>query len=444
MDNFIADVVFLRGADYANAQTAPTEAEILAHFDKHKSVEPGDGIFGFGYVLPTRVKLEWMTLDKTAIANAVTIDPVEANKAYLQDRKKYPGEYAAERERVAGDLRERKVADMLAVADRAVRNAIKAQLRDVPLVEGVRKLPADWETRRPTMASLAAAVASEVRSATGVTINAPTVSMRADEWVRTPRASELQGIGTSRAALGSRTLDMRTLLESTRELRKDSALGLQVGVPFEGFTQDGSGNRYYFTVLGVKEKGPADNLPEVRADVVRDLRELRAFEALQAEREELARLAASSGLGEVVKQQSVGRNTEASALAVSPALRFSANDSDPRAGARAEPLREAVVSQYRTIGVMTPATRENMALRTVSAALPAQRAIAVAQLVGTDPLTSETVRGIQRNAAASLARLEFEALKGEGSSGDPSYAPYSFDALKQRLGYKVRGEDAGS
>ena len=49
----------------------PTEAEVAAQFAKYGDVLAGTGDVGFGYRLPDRVKIEWMTIDRATIAAAV-------------------------------------------------------------------------------------------------------------------------------------------------------------------------------------------------------------------------------------------------------------------------------------------------------------------------------------------------------------------------------------
>src|SRR5690606_3624297 len=56
------------GPDQAMASIPePSDAALQDHFEKYKTTRPSEGEFGIGYLLPDRVKIAWMTIDRTAI-----------------------------------------------------------------------------------------------------------------------------------------------------------------------------------------------------------------------------------------------------------------------------------------------------------------------------------------------------------------------------------------
>jgi len=68
----------------------PTEPEILAHFEKYKDVAPGESEpYGFGYRLPPRVKIEYLSVPLRHVADVVEIDEIDAVRYYNQHRFRY-------------------------------------------------------------------------------------------------------------------------------------------------------------------------------------------------------------------------------------------------------------------------------------------------------------------------------------------------------------------
>ncbi len=67
----------------------PTEQEIKEHFAKYKDVKPGsvseDNPFGFGYMLPERVKLEYALLDLEQIEEQVQVTEEETEQFYQRN-----------------------------------------------------------------------------------------------------------------------------------------------------------------------------------------------------------------------------------------------------------------------------------------------------------------------------------------------------------------------
>lgn len=434
----IADVVVLPASSFVNPAVVPDEARLQQQFEAYKAAHPGSGELGFGYAQPARVKLEWMTLSRDAILKAITIDPVEAHKHWQTNRAKYTGEFAAERARLEADLKERRLEDVLSEADRIFKSRVRAQTRKFESASGIKVLPAEYASQRETMASLAQAIVEGVGADSKLELPAPVVTVRDQEWVKVPEAMLLPGIGRSAMLSGSKQVLFGDLLATLQELNPDgvSSTGLQTLVPFESSLTDFEGNRHYFCVLASRVASPADSLDEVRAQVVSDVQEQMAFESLSSELSSLQERAASEGLeslaGSLASRVAAGK----AAPTVQRNLRFSSEMADPSLGPTGnEPLRDAILQQLRTLGVMTPATRENQALRTVGVALPARRAVAVAQLNGANAISLERLRTLSTGFVRGSAVREL-ARKSEGGA-----APFSLEALSRRLQWVPMGAE---
>jgi hypothetical protein len=79
---------------FAETEDEPTEQEILAHFDRHKKFFAGsvseENPYGFGYKLPNRVRLEYITVKLDDVSEAVTPPtPEEAEEYYQRYRDRF-------------------------------------------------------------------------------------------------------------------------------------------------------------------------------------------------------------------------------------------------------------------------------------------------------------------------------------------------------------------
>lgn len=425
-DRVRASVVAVPASVMVDPAAAPTEEELQAHFEKYRAMEAGDGEFGFGYVQPERVQMEWIKVDFGAVQNAVTVDPVAANIHWQQNRARFPGDFSAEREKVVSELKGAKVQDVMAEADRAYKARVRAETRRLDADGAIKRLPADWQP--PTMESLAQAIADGVQSAMKVSLPVPATDRRT-QWVRIPEAGQLPGIGGATMYLGAREVTLPELLLNTHEIKPRLDIGLQARVPFETVLTDEVGNRYFIMVTATKSAGPADSLADIRAEVVSDVQSLAAYRALESRLPELQAMAATDGLGAVGTLLGEQAKDKSRSLAPFHDQQFTQSQSpqvvnDSPDGA----FRNALFAQARVLGVLTPATPDNMALRTVAVAVPRTRTVVIGQVTGIDPVTQESLRTIRPSMADSFVSDELREA-GEGM-------PYTLDALKTRLGYK--------
>ena len=67
----------------------PTDDEVAAFFAEYRDNPEGNtdesaggNAFGFGYLLPARVKLEWLALERSRIAEVVVPDPVAVRRRW--------------------------------------------------------------------------------------------------------------------------------------------------------------------------------------------------------------------------------------------------------------------------------------------------------------------------------------------------------------------------
>lgn len=447
-DSVLAEGVVIPADVIAGEMPEPTEEQLQAHFKKYQGVKPIDGEFGIGYVLPERIKLEWFEVDAATVSKSIKLDPIAVSKAYQLDRTKYPGEFGAEKAKLEETLLKAKTDEVMTEIDRVYKARLRAATRRLEVDGPIRKLPADWETQRPTIDALAADVHQAVQEAEGVTLPTFKVTRLADKWTRLDEAGSLPGIGRGVLRLGTRTAGIEELLASDVDFDPKSPFGLQTLVPSDVALESGQ-VRYYFCVLATKGEAPAESLDEVRARAAVDFKRLAAFEKLTSEIPQFRSLAASEGLdavGKSFEKPAQGSTPATPAIPVIKELRVSRTQvrkyfgqNDPNVSVLDVPaIREEVVKAAQELGPTAERNASNLAARTSVVAIPRALAIGIIQSTTPVPLSREDLHLFSRDVVTSLRRLE------QRDAAPDAKNPFSLEALKERMGYKSKGKDSES
>lgn len=445
LDSAVADMVFIGAELTADQIPEPDDAALQSHLDRFKAIKPGEGEFGIGYLLPRRVKLEWLTLNHAAFEAAVELDPIEVRKRYAQNTPgKYPGDYATERARVEQDMR-------MEAAEKAIQEAHLVVQREV--LQGTRQLttdgatkykvlPPDWETKRPKLEAIAQVVATEMAKA-GLKIPLPEVMVRASTWTTEQELASLPGIGMSSMRQGGTTRSFTELVGWTRELpgNEPGVVPIQVNIPsIETPLADFSKNRYYMTILATRGESAPDGIADIRETLVKDYKRLQAFDRLKSRMDEFKTAAVSGGLEAVVT----------AAMPPAPIIADPTKKDDKKpdlkTGVRVgrtrttdprideEAVRLAVINAAAAIDPLTPYGSATAETATVAAACPKSLGVAVFRIQAYTPLTQEAFR---QNDDAIVREAQRNVLKVEpGSASDP----FSLGNLLKRHEYMIGKE----
>lgn len=435
-DQATVDLVAIPSERMADQVGEPSENELADHFKQYQNSKPGTGLFGFGYVLPPRFKLEWLKIDRNAIAAAIQLDPIEVSKLFSKNRDKYKGEFAVEKPNVEKDLRDQKVGEVMADADRIVRAEVARSLRKLETDGTYKKLPADWDAQRPKFEAIAPAIVDAIKSTQKITIPLPQVVMKAADWLTAEDIAALPDLGPAQVRLGNRAIALPGLILQTREIAGASDIGLQVGVPFiESPITDSVRNRYYLTVLDAKAEAPAANLDEVRAAVIRDVKAQKAYLNLMGQNNSHLTLAATGGVRSVAELY----NTQASSKFKDSPLIPQSNVAVSEGGqlpaaVDAKEFRDAVLKAATELDPLKPAAEQDAIKRTIVVGIPSKHTAVVAQIVALKPVTIESYRNIVENQITDLQRREIQTLVRDNPT---KYVdPFSADSLKARFAYK--------
>nr|HRJ50826.1 hypothetical protein [Phycisphaerales bacterium] len=309
-----------------------------------------------------------------------------------------------------------------------------------------KRLPEDWDKTRPSLESIALGIVDGVRAAAEVSIPMPAVVIREASWLTARDIERIPGIGRSLVTVANRTIPAWEAIYSVRELlpgtTQSPPMGtpVQVGVPVADLhSVDASQNRYYFMVLDARPSSAPESLDEVREQVVRGYKAIRAFDLLREQGSMLESLAVNEGVEAVEAMFSASGEADPAVeglqvvhdLLVS---RAEVGGSDPRL--KDEVMRAAVWSRAESIDPLRPITQISAEQRTFRVELPRHLALAVCQISGFEPLTIERYRQFGEQLARGEQVRELSKTINSNSAG-----PFSIPALTERLGFRMVRRD---
>ncbi|MGD9691437.1 MAG: hypothetical protein AB7G17_01190 [Phycisphaerales bacterium] len=401
----------------------PSAETLAAHFEKYRDVEPGSGDHGFGYRQPDAVKLEWLSIDREYVRQAVRPDPIEMRKRWQMNRDRFPGEYETEKSRVEELMRAEATQTAMTEGDQVVKAEIVQQARRFAGDGAWQNVPAGWREEVKPLERIAKDVADRLESRVGARIE-PRVAQR-ETWMTTQDLSALQGLGRGEIVIGARRARFDELLSAVRELQ-DGTLrgGFQVGVLY-GPVVDGTGNAHYFRILEARRQGPPASIDVVRESVYRDVQRLMAFERLQARVPDLRASVLEKGLEETVKPYG---STVVKGF-MNRRQTFGAG-----AGLDSQAVRDAVMDKAGTLDPTKPLEEQDKEKRFVVEAAPKLLAVALVEIKGMQPMTSDDL------AAQYMLYMQQVQAALSAQAGD---SPFTLERMKQRHGYVEVGEKRG-
>jgi hypothetical protein len=455
LDAAKVDYVFIPSERLIDSIPDPDAATLQAHFDKYKGTKPGEGDYGIGYLLPARLKLEWMKLDRKAIEDAISLDPIEVRKRYNAghsgEAAKYPKDFATERPNVEREMTGELVDKAMNEAQIAIQTEVLKATNKLEPEGKYKKLPADWDKSRPHFEQIAQAVVDAVKKQTGLAIPLPAVTIKAKDWLTRDELRALPEIGYTNMRLGGRQESLDTVLFWTKELpgaKPDEALiPVQTNLPLaENFFTDGR-NRFYVCVLDTKGESAPDSIDERRDQIVKDYKKIQAFDQLKGRAEELRSTAISGGLDAIVV-----------AFPAAEAPKPEKPDEPPPTDAKYKPLQmskdvsitrdgisngdtnltgadvnKLVLEAAAKIDPLTPRDKVPADTATLSIPVAKHLGLAVIRILAPDPVTKEKFREYDRSIVQVSQNKELTDLKAED--------PFSLTSLLTRHKYTSKDRD---
>jgi hypothetical protein len=424
-DTVKADYVLIPAEREIAAIPEPDEAAIKAHFEKYKDTPKGGGDFGIGYTLPARVKLAWMEINRQLIADQVQIDEIEAEKRF---QRKYVNGIVGDGKN-ADDERKKFEAEVRGeTADKAMKTAIDTVRAEIDKATRTLerdgeffRVPSEWD-RRPDFQKIREIVAARLLDDYKVVVPAPKVVVRAGTWVAADEVNTLEGIGFSSQQRGQATLPFSRAIFEIREIAGTNDLALQVGVPpIEPFRS--GGNAYFFMVLDARKPSPPDSIEEVRADIVRNIKRLAAYETLKGKESQFLSTAVSGGLDALTKSATDPLPLTVREVVVSKKRTIASDES-----LDTQDFRDKTLALANTLDPAVDPASLASDKKTYSALVPKSLSVFVGKIKGLQPLTLEQFRTRQNAILANVQTSEFMS--------DLEAFPFSLENMEKRLDVK--------
>ncbi|TVQ56334.1 MAG: hypothetical protein EA377_02350 [Phycisphaerales bacterium] len=289
---------FVINASSEGVDFEPSDQQLREQLERYGKVDPGEGDHGFGYRLPHRVKLEWITISADAIREML-LDSEDMSRVeqrihwkrnpdgnlpqFVEGATEVPEEV---RQDLLARLMERRVEEIA----RYARDQLRASQRGLSQVDGYYVLPDDWSEQQLEFPELAE------RVRTRFDIELPAYRAIGDRWLTLDELDELNGIADGETTrFGSEPLGLRELVQSARQLDGSAMVQIQrdiAGPPLVDLEQ----NIYLFRITDVDPRRAPQNVDEVREQLVRDLRRLEHFRRLSEQTSEMEQRLRDRGL----------------------------------------------------------------------------------------------------------------------------------------------------
>lgn len=433
-DSAKVDAVFIPPERALGGVTDPTPEQLREHFDRFKATKPGEGEYGIGYLLPDRVKLAYMTIDRAEVQTGLRADDVEVRKRFLKQfpTGTPPSEEAASAAtvRIQDEVRSEQLDRVMRTIDQVVKAELERATRKLEADGEYKRLPSDWATSGLKLQALAATIERRVKESSGATIELPTVTVLDARWLTSEDLSNLPGIGGATLTRGNLTERFADVVMKVRELAGRNQSLLQVGLPSVEFVSDQSGNRYYFMVLDARKESAPESYKEIEEEVKTDAKRLAAFTKMK---ESIGgyRLLAEASTDPLAAMARTGAATVSDELPIVTGLTVRESGLSPaNADLDREDFREAVLQAAARLDPLTDPSTQEMSSRLVVTPVAKSLGVGVAKITAVSPLTEERYRSAGARAGTELVN------RWRQRAGEKREDPFSLSAMEARLNVK--------
>jgi hypothetical protein len=278
----------------------PTEEEIVAQFEAFKDVDRATDEKGFGYRLPDRAKIEWLTIPDSFIREMVENSPELDGVALLKHWKRNPANKPfppvesgqAIPDIVRNDLLNSLVAQKRDAIRKFAADQFIASWRRLEPDNGYLKLPEDWPQRRVDFRVLAERITAEFPG-----LALPIYEAIGDRWLTERDITLIDAINmawTDKYGENQRPSPAQ-LVAKAKEFGGDPIILIQEGVTGPPLrTTDNS--IVFFRITDTDPSRPPHDLEEVRDEVVADLKRQADYEQLRRQVDSIETMAKEEGL----------------------------------------------------------------------------------------------------------------------------------------------------
>jgi hypothetical protein len=432
----------------------PTGAQIEEQMKKYADKLAGEGEFGFGYKLPDRVKIEWITIPVASIRglveNAPAMDRIEQFRHWKKGPSKpevtfppYPSDGAAADipEVVRTDLLNQLLTRQSDDIAKFAADTLRLSRRGTPEKDGYLVLPENWETTQKTLPQLAEDLRTRFK------IDLPAYQARGDAWLALSDLAALPGIGTATTDKISNTpVSLNDLVKAAKEFGGNPTILMQEGVPGPPL-RDAEGNLYVFRIIDTDPTRQPTSVDEVREQVVKDLKRQDEYQKLKQELPALEAEARSNGLLAVALARdtivqppmSIGLwNEQTVNMLAQYGIPLSSQPSAlPIIGADKDTVQAILDRARQSLPAGMPASQTTPEQRVFAAPSDNKLAVVIVDVTAQHPLTRESFDRLVSSGAIQQIVAQEDA--DEQRSVDKAF---SLEALVKRNNFKFQNADA--
>ncbi|MDP7008438.1 MAG: hypothetical protein QGI78_02600 [Phycisphaerales bacterium] len=436
------------------------ETTLQDQFDAWKDKLPGEGSRGFGYKLPDRFKVEWLTIPASSIREAAKVgddfSSREQRKFWRRNENdpRFPtldgatGIPEVVSEAFLDTLSEHKRTEIA----RTMSEQLRLPRRGFEEVNGFVVLPDQWKEQQLGLEQLASSIQETFQ------IDLPEYGSNA-LWTPTAEAANLPILGSVAATnLGDTPVPFSTLVAAAKEFGGSGVYRVQEGVTAP-ILETRDGDLIVFRLTATDPSRVATGLDEVRDAVSKDASRLQGWKTLQAQSDTIQNNARTQGVLQVAldHNSSVSRPqtvslvdggvsaildaaTKQSFLSQTILTRLGTGDTVDAMASSIQALDQNDAEVVKEIIART----ENMPLDTPVANLPIEQRIfvvpseenmslVVVRITGTTPTSKELANGLSNSTTPILQTLmSVDELGGTQGIGDA----FSQESLTDRHNFK--------
>lgn len=437
-DRVTTDLAIVPASAFRPDPQSLDQDALQAHFEQYQSTLPGEGEFGFGYLLPDAVRFEYLRIHSDALTGSFTTSSADLLEYFRKNQNRYFGQDFKQAEnRVRTDFINARVNERLEAITTAIQRERLRAVQSLPVdsaAERYRVVPEGWVG--PEL-DVYAQVAREAAQLSGQAAeDLVSIEPVSEEFLS---RADLRQSDLSRAQFrftASEVFLFPNLLLLAKEFGGDERLDLQRGLlfgPLEVSESAGTRDLVFVRITETRRQGAPDSLDAVEEQVREDLATLRGYERL-IEQSETFKSAFADGsyvwfndmdfsnldaaeqhpdtvLGFRVAQTELGTNL--------PLIAFS-------------PVPEAVLDLARTLDPTQPIEQVSVDERTAAVPMPDSLSLALATIKSFRPVTVDRM---------SEGMVQIEQRLGQEALSRIVESPYTFDSLAQRMGFQRLDRD---
>jgi hypothetical protein len=424
---------------------AADDAALDAHFKKFAekaapAVGSPAGKENFGYRLPDRFKLEWITIPKAtveaSVANAPELQTLALKKRFAQDPARFgapadgSGSFATFEQAVRKTVMDDLVKARLDAASKFATDQLALAQRSLKRDGAYFDLPADWSSSMPSFASIAESVAAEFNLPT------PSIGSTGENWMT---VAELEGVRGGELGLSmlstdrfGSTVQLARVIAGAKELSSPNLnQPFQANIASPPFTSS-TGDVTFVRLLAADASKPATELALVRDAVTADLTAISKYEWLEKNEQAIAQEVATQGLRTVAAKYGADVQFAKALRAANPQfIEYGVRIPSPIPGLGNDAdAMDALVAKAIRLPLTKDLSTMPAAERTFVVAAPDRLSLVVMEVSALEPLTAERYAQLAANP------------QSVGIVRDPDFIQnpteiFSFDALAKRYDFKL-------